>query len=232
MSDTINTPRGLLRGSEITVLRALCGASDPLPVRALVDRVDLSDASVRTALKSLTARGWATCAIGEAGAFTYTLNRQHRQTACDAVAAADSPGHRVGVFYDAGWWTTVTGYYRYHHPWRARITFTGIHDLITWWLERSDAVDAGPWTVVEAHYIAVGSLPDQYAAVLVDAGIRLHATAAGPDGPERPVTPPLRRGRDHRHARNVVAPRAPRRRRGFGNTATAAAPTSPAVGWR
>ncbi|MEV0824697.1 hypothetical protein [Nonomuraea rubra] len=52
----------------------------------------------------------------------------------------------IGVIYDGGWWAHVSDYFRHDHPWRARISFQGLHDLI-------GQVLAAPGEQLDAHYV-------------------------------------------------------------------------------
>lgn len=59
---------------------------------------------------------------------------------------------RIGVFYDGGFFSHVSNYYRYHHERKARISIQGLHELIRDEVGRHEQTDARYCQIVEAHY--------------------------------------------------------------------------------
>jgi cold shock CspA family protein len=59
---------------------------------------------------------------------------------------------RIGVFYDGNFFSHVSNYYLYHHPRRARINITGLHDFIRKQVANSEGVDERYCQIVDAHY--------------------------------------------------------------------------------
>ncbi|MFI7642329.1 NYN domain-containing protein [Nonomuraea sp. NPDC049400] len=88
----------------------------------------------------------------------------------------------IGVMYDGGWWAHVSGYFLHDHPWRARISFQGLHDVIRQAL-------GDPQARVDAHYVrARPSTPAaSFEHVLQQAGITRH---------DVPLTGPSEKGAD------------------------------------
>ncbi|MFI7643299.1 NYN domain-containing protein [Nonomuraea sp. NPDC049400] len=84
--------------------------------------------------------------------------------------------------WDGGWWAHVSGYLLHDHPWRARISFEGLHDVLRQAL-------GDPQARVDAH--CVRARPSTPAAsfehVLQQAGITRH---------DVPLTGPSEKGAD------------------------------------
>jgi cold shock CspA family protein len=69
-----------------------------------------------------------------------------------AMADADNQLTRIGVFYDGNFFSHVSNYYLYHHPRRARINITGLHDFIRKQVASAEGVDERYCQIVDAHY--------------------------------------------------------------------------------
>ncbi|MEW8979952.1 MAG: NYN domain-containing protein [Symbiobacterium sp.] len=64
----------------------------------------------------------------------------------------DSRLTRIGVFYDGNYFSHVSNYYAYHHPRRARISLSGLHDFIRDRVAASEGCDVKYCHIVDAHY--------------------------------------------------------------------------------
>lgn len=59
---------------------------------------------------------------------------------------------RIGVFYDGGFYSSVSNYYKFEHPKRMRLSFDGIHDFIRERVAKEVQVDKRFASIVEAHF--------------------------------------------------------------------------------
>lgn len=59
---------------------------------------------------------------------------------------------RIGVFYDGGYYQTVSSYYRYVHDRKANLSIDGIHRFLEGKVAEAEGVDARYCRVVDAHY--------------------------------------------------------------------------------
>jgi cold shock CspA family protein len=111
-----------------------------------------------------------------------------------AMADSDTRLTRIGVFYDGNYFAHVSNYYLYHHPRRARISMSGLHELVRHQVAESEGVDPRYCQIVDAHYFR-GRLRAQDAEergvllrertfddVLMREGVVTHYLPLGPDG--------------------------------------------------
>lgn len=68
------------------------------------------------------------------------------------MSDADNKLTRIGVFYDGNFFSHVSNYYLYHHPRRARINITGLHDFIRKQVATFEGIDERYCQIVDAHY--------------------------------------------------------------------------------
>ena len=68
------------------------------------------------------------------------------------MSDADNKLTRVGVFYDGNFFSHVSNYYLYHHPRRARINITGLHEFIRKQVAAFEGIDERYCQIVDAHY--------------------------------------------------------------------------------
>ena len=59
---------------------------------------------------------------------------------------------RVGVFYDGGFFSTVSNYYKFEHERNSRLSFDGIHDYIKYHISREEGVPQNKVSIVDSHY--------------------------------------------------------------------------------
>ncbi len=59
---------------------------------------------------------------------------------------------RIGVFYDGNFFFHVSNYYAYHHARRARISVSGLHELIRHQVAEGEHSDVKYCQIVDAHY--------------------------------------------------------------------------------
>jgi cold shock CspA family protein len=69
-----------------------------------------------------------------------------------AMGDADNRLTRIGVFYDGTYFSHVSNYYLHHHPRRARISLSGLHELVRHQVAQSEGVDPRYCQIVDAHY--------------------------------------------------------------------------------
>src|SRR4051794_21769804 len=78
--------------------------------------------------------------------------RAHSALWGSKMAAADSKLTRIGVFYDGNFFFHVSNYYAYHHPRRARISVSGLHEFICKRVAEEEGSDVRYCQIVDAHY--------------------------------------------------------------------------------
>jgi uncharacterized LabA/DUF88 family protein/cold shock CspA family protein len=59
---------------------------------------------------------------------------------------------RIGIFYDGNFFHIVSNYYAYHHPRKARISISGLHEFIRARVAHEEHVEARLCQVVDVHY--------------------------------------------------------------------------------
>lgn len=106
---------------------------------------------------------------------------------------------RIGIFYDGNFFHVVSNYYAYHHPRKARISISGLHDFIRDRVAHEEHVDARLCQVVDVHYFrgrfsadesdAAGKLYSErvFDDVLVREGVTTHYLPMGFSGTEKGI---------------------------------------------
>ena len=107
---------------------------------------------------------------------------------------------RIGVFYDGGFFSHVSNYYRYYHERKTRISIQGLHGFIRDEVGKHEQTDARYCQIVEAHYFR-GRFPTedvqelyrerQFEDALMRAGVTTH------------FLPALSRGEDDRKEKGI-----------------------------
>lgn len=59
---------------------------------------------------------------------------------------------KIGIFYDGNYWTTVSNYYNFIHPLKARLNVSGLHNLIASEISTSFYESDEECIVTEAHF--------------------------------------------------------------------------------
>ncbi len=87
----------------------------------------------------------------------------------------------IGVFYDGGWFAHVSDYYAHHHPWHARISLQGLHDILRWHLHAVTGAPLADCVVAEAHYVRGRSATPSrsFERILQQAGVERHDAELG-----------------------------------------------------
>ena len=106
---------------------------------------------------------------------------------------------RIGIFYDGNFFHVVSSYYAYHHPRRARISISGLHDFIRERVAHEEQVNVRLCQVVDVHYFrgrfsadeanAAGKLYSDrmFDDVLVREGVTTHYLPMGVSGTEKGI---------------------------------------------
>lgn len=106
---------------------------------------------------------------------------------------------RIGIFYDGNFFHVVSNYYAYHHPRKARISISGLHEFIRARVAHEEHVDPRLCQVVDVHYFrgrfsadeaeAAGKLYSDRAFddVLVREGVTTHYLPMGFSGTEKGI---------------------------------------------
>jgi uncharacterized LabA/DUF88 family protein/cold shock CspA family protein len=106
---------------------------------------------------------------------------------------------RIGIFYDGNFFHVVSSYYAYHHPRKARISISGLHELIRSRVAQEERVDARLCQVVDVHYFRgrfnaeevedAGKLFSErvFEDVLVREGVTTHYLPMGHAGTEKGI---------------------------------------------
>lgn len=106
---------------------------------------------------------------------------------------------RIGIFYDGNFFHIVSNYYAYHHERRARISISGLHELIRARVAREEHIEARLCQVVDVHYFrgrfsadeaeAAGKLYSDRAFddVLMREGVTTHYLPMGFAGTEKGI---------------------------------------------
>jgi len=106
---------------------------------------------------------------------------------------------RIGIFYDGNFFHVVSNYYAYHHPRKARISISGLHELIRARVAHEEHVEARLCQVVDVHYFrgrfsaeeaeAAGKLYSDrvFDDVLVREGVTTHYLPMGFSGTEKGI---------------------------------------------
>lgn len=68
------------------------------------------------------------------------------------MSEVDDKLTRIGVFYDGNYFLHVSNYYTYHHPRRARLSISGLHQFIRSEVAKREGVDPRYCQIVDAHY--------------------------------------------------------------------------------
>lgn len=68
------------------------------------------------------------------------------------ISMPDDKLTRIAVFYDGGYFSAVSDYYRYWHPRKQRLDVNGLHYFIRHKVAEVEAVDPRHCQVVDAHY--------------------------------------------------------------------------------
>ncbi len=68
------------------------------------------------------------------------------------IVAPDKKLTRIGVFYDGGYFSAVSDYYRYYHSRKRRLAVDGIHHFVKHKVAEVEGVDQTYCQVVDAHY--------------------------------------------------------------------------------
>lgn len=105
---------------------------------------------------------------------------------------------RIGVFYDGGYFSHVSNYYRYDHERAARISIHGLHEFIRDEVSRQEQTNPRYCQIVEAHYFR-GRFPAeesqerdmlfgerQFEDALMKAGVTTHFLPVSSRGAEEP----------------------------------------------
>jgi hypothetical protein len=90
----------------------------------------------------------------------------------------------IGVFYDGGWFAHVSDYYAHHHPWHARISLQGLHDVLRWHVHDVLGAPLEDCVVCEGHYVRGRSATPSrsFEGILEQAGIERHDAELGEHG--------------------------------------------------
>lgn len=90
----------------------------------------------------------------------------------------------IGVFYDGGWFAHVSDYYAHHHPWQARISLQGLHDVLRWHVHTVIGASLEDCVVSESHYVRGRSATPSrsFERILEQAGIERHDAELGDHG--------------------------------------------------
>lgn len=105
---------------------------------------------------------------------------------------------RIGVFYDGGYFSHVSNYYRYDHERAARISIRGLHEFIRNEVSRRERTNPHYCQIIEAHYfrgrfsaeesqergMLVGER--QFEDALMKAGVTTHFLPVSSRGDEEP----------------------------------------------
>ncbi|MEY2936129.1 MAG: hypothetical protein RL033_6878, partial [Pseudomonadota bacterium] len=106
---------------------------------------------------------------------------------------------RIGIFYDGSFFHVVSNYYAAHHPRRARISISGLHEFVRARIAQEEQVEPRRCRMVEAHYFrgrfsaeeaeAAGKLFSDrvFDDVLVREGVTAHYLPMGPAGTEKGI---------------------------------------------
>jgi cold shock CspA family protein len=106
---------------------------------------------------------------------------------------------RIGIFYDGSFFHVVSNYYAAHHPRRARLSISGLHEFVRAWVAQEERVDPRRCRMVEAHYFrgrfsaeeaeAAGKLFSDrvFDDVLLREGVTAHYLPMGPAGTEKGI---------------------------------------------
>ncbi|MGA4578516.1 NYN domain-containing protein [Limisphaera sp. VF-2] len=68
------------------------------------------------------------------------------------ISMPDEKLTRIGVFYDGGYFSAVSDYYRYAHPRKQRLELKGLHEFIRHKVAELEGVHPSHCRVVDAHY--------------------------------------------------------------------------------
>lgn len=106
---------------------------------------------------------------------------------------------RIGIFYDGNFFHVVSNYYAYHHPRKARISISGLHELVRARVAYEEHVDPRLCQVVDVHYFRgrfnaeevedAGKLFSErvFEDVLVREGVTTHYLPMGHAGTEKGI---------------------------------------------
>jgi cold shock CspA family protein/uncharacterized LabA/DUF88 family protein len=106
---------------------------------------------------------------------------------------------RIGVFYDGNFFHLVSNYYAYHHPKRARISISGLHEFIRARVAQEEHAEARRCQVVEVHYFRGRFSAEQveqagrlfservFEDVLIREGVTTHYLPMGDAGTEKGI---------------------------------------------
>jgi len=106
---------------------------------------------------------------------------------------------RLGIFYDGNFFLCVSNYYAYHHPRKARISISGLHEFARKRAAHEEQVDPSHCQLVEKHHFqgrfkaeetnAAGKLLDErrFDDVLEREGVTRHPLPMGYSGTEKGI---------------------------------------------
>ena len=115
------------------------------------------------------------------------------------MQAPDSKLTRIGVFYDGGYFSAVSNYYRYVHDRKARLDVKGIHQFVCDRVAKAEETNERHCRVVDAHYfrgrysisaaIERNKLEHErrFDDVLMRAGVVTHYLPRGAKGEEKGI---------------------------------------------